>query len=266
MAGVDAADTATHTANGRAESDYAAFAADSELRDLRIGVARKRFTGFQPATDALLEQAVEVLRRLGAEIVDPADLPSADEMHGDGAELTTLFYEFKAGLNAYLQGRGETTDVHTLAELIRFNEVHAEQEMPFFGQESLVKAEEKGPLTDHAYLEALHRKLRLARDEGIDAVMNEHRLDALVAPTHATPWLIDHINGNRYLGGSSSSPAAVAGYPSISVPAGQVSGLPIGVLFFGRAWSEPVLIRIAAAFEAATRHRKPPQFRPTAIP
>ena len=163
---------------------------------------------------------------------------------------------------AYLKHRGANTPFHTLKDLIDFNEKNADKEMPYFGQELFLEAEKRGPLTDKEYLEALDRKYRLTREEGIDAVMNKHNLDAIVSPTDSPAWVTDLVDGDHFLGGSSQL-AAVAGYPHITVPAGQVFGLPVGISFFGRAWSEPVLLKIAYAFEQATKARKPPKFLPT---
>jgi len=173
-----------------------------------------------------------------------------------------LQYEFKAGVNAYLATLGPKAPVRTLAEVIEFNERNQERELPFFGQETLVKSQARGPLTDKEYLDALERCRRLSRAEGIDAVMDREQLDAIVAPSGGPAGKTDPVFGDRGVGGS-SSPAAVAGYPNITVPAGQVFGLPVGISFFGRAWSEPVLLKIAFAFEQATKARKPPQFLPT---
>jgi amidase len=198
------------------------------------------------------------MRALGAEIVDPADIPTAEALKEEPGEFEVLLYEFKTDLNAYLRQRGDPT-ISSLTDLIRFNEEHADAEMPYFRQELFVKAEEKGPLTDAHYRDTLARNHRLARDEGIDAVMTEHRLDALVAPTNGPPWPIDVVNGELHLG-SSSTPAAMAGYPIVTVPAGYAFGLPVGINFIGRAWSEPTLIRLAYAFEQATRVRQPPRF------
>jgi amidase len=256
LAGVDPNDIATSGGRGRASLDYAAGLDTASLRGARIGVHRKAF-GFHRDVDRIMEQALSVLKREGAALVDPANIPHAGEY--DETELTVLLYELKADLNAYLASLGPTAPVKTLAEVIAFNEAHAAEEMPYFGQELFLKAEAKGPLTDKAYLDALESNRRLARAEGIDAVMGEHRLDAIVAPTGGPAWLTDLLTGDHF-GGGSSTPAAVAGYPSLTVPAGFVFGLPVGLSFMGRAWSEPVLIRLAYAYEQATRVREPPRF------
>ena len=187
------------------------------------------------------------------------ELPHAGEY--DDAEFTVLLHEFKADLNAYLATR-TGVPIRTLEDAIRFNEAHRSEEMPYFGQEIFVMAQEKGPLTAQEYRDALATSQRMAGREGIDAVMSQHRLDALIAPTGGPSWPIDVLLGDRFLGGS-STPSAVSGYPAISVPAGYVSGLPIGVTFFGRAWSEPTLIRLAHAYEQATHARRAPGFLPT---
>jgi amidase len=179
--------------------------------------------------------------------------------------LEALCYEFKADLNRYLGGLGKDAAVHSLQELIAFNEAHPDQEMSYFGQELFYLAQEKGDLSSPEYVKLRKRVQQLARDEGMDATLNQHQLDALVAPTNGPAWLTDWINGDHYVGGNSSV-AANAGYPSITVPAGFVHGLPIGLSFFSRAFSEPLLIKLAYAFEQATRHRRPPQFLPHAVP
>lgn len=257
MTGVDPADPATEASRGKAERDYTAFLDADGLKGARIGVARKFF---QPGAvgEAALEAALAEMKRRGAELVDPADLPT----HGSIGSGQVLYYEFKAGLNAYLAGVDPNLPVHSLEELIAFNEKHKDREMPWFGQETLIRAQAKGPLTEKPYLESLERARRLSRTEGIDAVMDRHQLDALVAPSGGPAPVTDYVHGGRNVGGSSSA-AAIAGYPSITVPAGEVLGLPLGLSFFGRAWSEPVLLRIAFAFEQATKIRRAPRLRAT---
>ena len=197
------------------------------------------------------------MRDAGAVIVDPADIETATQI--DEPEYEVLLYEFKADLNAYLAGLGPEAPVHSLADVIAYNEANRERVMPYFGQEHMLMAQACGPLTEEKYLRALANCRRLARDEGIDATLAKHQLDAIVAPSGGPAWLTDYVNGDHYVGGS-STPAAVAGYPSITVPAGYVCGLPVGISFIGPAWSEPALIRYAYAFEQATQVRKPPEF------
>ncbi len=260
MCGFDAEDEATRDLAGRAPIDYASFLDRRGLAGARIGVPRKKLYGQSPAADAVAEEALTVMRREGAVIVDPADIASAGEF-GD-SEFQVLLYEFKADLNAYLAGLGSRTRYRTLADLILFNAKNRESEMPYFGQEIFEKAEAKGPLTDKAYVDALAKDLRLSRVEGIDKTMDEHRLDCLVAPTSGPASLIDLVNGGYGADGSSSLPA-IAGYPDITVPAGWHFGLPVGLSFFGRAGSEPTLLKIAYAFEQAARARRPPRFMAT---
>jgi amidase len=259
MTGVDPADPATEASRGKGHRDYAPFLEAGGLKGARIGVARKFF---RPGAvgESVVENAIEVLKREGAILVDPADLPTHGTL-GQG-EFEVLLYEFKTGLNAYLAGVDPKLPVHSLEELIAFNEKHKEREMPYFGQETLIRAQAKGPLTEKPYLDALEKCRRLSRAEGIDAVMNQHKLDALVAPSGGPAPKTDLVHGGRSVGGSSGA-AAIAGYPNITVPAGESFGLPLGVSFFGRAWSEPALIRIAFAFEQATRARRAPKFLTT---
>ena len=212
---------------------------------------------FNDAIAPLMGSLLEVMKREGAVIVDPVEIASIGKF--DKTELEVLLYEFKADLNAYLAVASSKTPVHSLKEIIEFNERNREKEMPFFGLDIMLKSEAKGPLTEQAYRDALELNHRLSRAEGIDGVMDAHKLDALVAPTAGPSWLTDHVTGDHDTGGSSSL-AAVAGYPNINVPAGFVFGMPVGVSFFGRAWSEPTLIKIAYAFEQATRARKAPRF------
>jgi amidase len=233
-------------------------AARAGVRSARLGVARN-MAGFHPRVDAVFEDALAALRDLGAELVDPADVPHATEL--EEPELEVMLYEFKTDLEAYLASLGGEAP-RTLAELIAFNEAHRDEEMPFFGQELFEKAQERGPDTEPAYREALATCGRLAREEGLDAVLNEHRLDAIVAPTNAPAWLTDHVNGDYDVGGN-SSPAAIAGYPSITVPMGFVAELPVGISFIGGSRREGALIGFAATFEQATSHRRAPRFLPT---
>jgi amidase len=206
-----------------------------------------------------MESALDALKREGAILVDPANIETSGKF-GD-SEFIVLLYELKADLNAYLARLDPNAPVKTLKDIIDFNEKNREKEMPYFGQDTFIKAEEKGPLTSQEYLDALSKNHHLARKEGIDATMDKNNLDALIAPTGGPAWIVDHVNGD-YFGGGSSTAAAVAGYPNITVPAGFISGLPVGISFFGRAWSEPVLIRLAFAFEQTTKIRKAPRFLP----
>jgi amidase len=256
MTGVDPRDPVTEESRGRSYTDYTQFLDANGLQGARIGVARG-FFGFHPGVDGIMEECIQEIRRLGAEIVDPAEVATHKQL--DDPELEVLLYEFKADLNAYLGGRGPDVPVSSLEEIIAFNEAHREQVMPYFGQESMLAAQSKGPLTEAAYLEALARCRQLARDDGIDATLREHRLDAIMAPSGGPAWLTDWVTGDHY-GGGSSSPAAVAGYPNITVPAGYLFGLPVGVSFFAGPYQEPALIRIAYAFEQATQVRRPPAF------
>jgi amidase len=256
MLGPDLRDSATA---GAEPIDPLAALDPARLPGVRIGVARN-MAGFHDRVDALFEDAVATLRDLGAEIVDPTDVPHATEL--DDPEFEVLLYEFKAGLEVYLAGRPGAA-VRTLAELIEYNSAHAETELAIFGQELLEKSAEKGPLTEPAYLEALATCGRLARDEGLDTVFREHRLDAIVAPTGAPAWLTDHVNGDHYLGGNTSA-AAVAGYPTVTVPMGMISGLPVGISFIGPAWNDASLIGFAYVFERETGHRRAPQLLPSA--
>ena len=246
----------------RSSFDAIPFLDRAGLRGARIGVARN-FCGFNPRVDAVFEASLAALRDVGAEIVDPAAIETAKQI--DEPEFEVLLYEFRADLDAYLAGLGPNVAVHSLADVVAFNEANRDAVMPHFGQEIMLLARERGPLTDEKYLRALAECRRLARDEGIDATLAKHGLDAIVAPSGGPAWLTDPVNGDHY-GGSSSTPAAVAGYPSITVPMGYVWGLPVGISFVGPAGSEPALIKYAYAFEQATQVRRRPEFAASVNP
>ncbi len=258
LTGADPEDEATAASAGKAQTNYEQYCDENGLQGARIGVARK-FFGFSDAVDALMEHSIDVMRKHGAVIVDPADIPTLGKF--DSSEMTVFMYELKADLNAYLAGLGPSSPVKTLKDIIEFNERNRDKEMPYFGQDLFLKSEAKGPLTEKEYLDAVAKNRQLARTEGIDAVMDKNNLDALVAPTGGPAWLTDLITGDHF-GGGSSNAAAVAGYPNINVTAGNIFGLPVGISFFGRAWSEPTLIKIAYAFEQATKARQVPRFLP----
>jgi amidase len=258
---VRAAGARSSTGGASGPPDYTNSLDPAGLRGARIGVARK-FFGFNDQVDKLMADAVEVLKRGGATVVDPADLPTHGKI--DAPEFEVLLFEFKADLNKYLASLSPGGEhPRTLKELIDFNERNRDREMPFFGQELFVRSEAKGPLTDPAYLKALRESKTLSQAQGIDALMGKNRLDAIIAPTGGPAWTTDLLNGDHFTGGS-STPSAVAGYPNVQVPAGYVYGLPVGISFFGRAFTEPKLIRLAYAFEQATRHRSAPRLPPTA--
>ena len=257
MAGPDPRDRATRAGAKRVLADYTPFLDAGGLKGARIGVARSLF-GTDKRVLALMESSLDAMKQAGAVLVDVELKPSDDF---GKSELEVLFFEFKADLNAYLRGRADVP-VRTMEEVIRFNEQNRERVMPYFGQERMEDAQEKGPLSSRKYLKALEKNHRLARKEGIDAAMRKHRLSAIVLPSGGPAWLIDLVNGDggRSWDTDSTSHAAVAGYPHISVPAGYIFGLPVGISFIGRAWQEGALLRMAYAFEQATRVRKPPRF------
>jgi amidase len=256
LTGADPADSATAASSGKSYTDYTQFCDPNGLKGARIGVARKYF-GFSDAVDALMEQSLDAMKKQGATLVDPADIETLGKF--DDTELLVFMYELKADLNAYLGRLGPDTPVRTLKDIIDFNDRNRQKEMPYFGQDLFLKAEAKGPLTEKAYLDALDKNHQFARTEGIDATMDKYHLDAIVAPTGGPAWLTDLVNGDHVAGGSSNA-AAVAGYPNINVTAGFISGLPVGISFFGRAWSEPALIGLAFAFEQTTKARQAPRF------
>ena len=260
LSGIDTRDATTMVNRSRGQIDYTRFLDPNGLRGARIGVARAKFFGYSDVTDKLVNDAIDAMKAQGAVIVDPANIETAGKF--DDSELDVLLYELKADLNAYLAGLGPTAPVRTLQNIIDFNENHRAQEMPWFGQELFIQAQAKGPLTDKKYRDALAKDLRMSRTDGIDATMRKHKLDAIIAPTGGPAWVTDPVNGDHF-SGASSTPAAVAGYPNINVPAGYSHDLPVGISFFGRAYSEPTLIKIAYAYEQATKHRRAPKFIPT---
>ncbi len=258
LTGIDSRDDATKASKSLA--DYTKFLDANSLKGARIGIHRKGF-GFSDAVDKLINNCIDIIKKRGAIIVDPADIPTAGKF--DDSELEVLLYEFKTDLNSYLTSLGPAAPVKSLKEIIDFNEQYRDREMPYFGQDLFIRAQAKGPLTDKAYRAALAKNRKLSRKEGIDFVMDKNKLDALIAPTGGPGWTTDWINGDHFTGGYSTA-SAVAGYPHITVPAGFVFGMPVGISFFGRAWSEPTLIKFAYAFEQATKARRAPLFRPTA--
>jgi len=260
LSGIDTRDSVTMLNRSRGQIDYTRFLDANGLRGARIGVARAKFFGYSDVTDKLVNDAIEAMKANGAIIVDPANIETAGKF--DDSELDVLLYELKADLNAYLAGLGPKASVRTLQNIIDFNETHRAQEMPWFGQELFIQAQAKGPLTDKKYRNALAKDHKMSRTDGIDATMKKYKLDAIVAPTGGPAWVTDLVNGDHFTG-ASSTPAAVAGYPNINVPAGYSHNLPVGISFFGRAYSEPTLLKIAYAYEQATKHRRAPQFIPT---
>jgi amidase len=260
MTGVDARDPVTSESAGRTAKNYTEGLVPGGLRGARLGVVRTKLFGYSRHTDQVIEDALKVLSSAGAVLVDPANITTLGEF--DDAEQLVMLYEIKADLFRYLTDLGAAAPIHTLADAIAYNNAHRDAEMPFFGQELFEQAEKKGPLTESAYVKALDRCRRLSRAEGIDRTMTTHRVDALVAPTNGPAGLIDLVNGDSG-GGGSSTPAAVAGYPHVTVPAGFALGLPIGLSFFGRPYTEALLLKFAYAYEQASKMRKPPEFKPT---
>jgi len=259
LTGVDPEDRYTADSQGKSHTDYTQFLDVNGLKGARIGVPRKYF-GFSDAVDGIMAEAMEVMRKQGATLVDPADIESFGKF--DDSELLVFMYELKTDMAKYLAGLGPPSPMKTLKDVIDFNDRNAKKEMPYFGQDMFLKAQEKGPLTSREYIDALEKNHRLARIEGIDAIMDKFKLDALIGPTGGPAWVTDLVNGDHFTGGSSNA-AAVAGYPNINVTAGSMFGLPVGISFFGRAWSEPTLLKLAYAFEQATMARQAPQFLPS---
>jgi amidase len=239
--------------------DYTSTLDVNGLRGARIGVARKLFKSYSAAGKRVQEEFLTAIKQAGATLIDPIELA---ELKADS--YLVMLYEFKAGLNAYFESLGPQAAIRSLKEVIEFNERNRNKELPWFGQETLIRAEGKGPLSEAGYLEAVAACRKSARTEGLDRVMDEHQLDAIIAPTTGPAHVTDLLYGDRDTGGS-TTPAAVSGYPSITVPAGEILGLPVGLSFFGRAWSEPTLLKLAYAFEQTTQHRRPPQFKPTIV-
>ncbi|WP_372947326.1 amidase [Mariniphaga sp.] len=255
LSGFDPNDAKTHIEKGEIFSDYTQFLNPEGLNGMRIGIATQ-MTGFHKGVTELFAQAVEVMKSKGAEVIN--EVTFEHQQKWGAAEWEVLLYEFKTDLNNYLQSH-PNVPVKSLEELIEFNKRNAGKEMPWFGQEIFELAQEKGDLTSEEYLKALEEAKRFTQKEGIDEVMDKFRLDAIIAPTNGPAWNIDWVNGDHF-SGSSSAPAAISGYPNITVPMGFVHGLPAGISIFGKAWSEPVLLKIAYAFEQATEHRKAPGF------
>jgi amidase len=256
LTGADERDPITVSSRTKGHSDYTRFLDAEGLKGARIGVARQYF-GFNDATDRLMKDAIALIKSLGATIVDPANIATNGKF--DATENDVLQFEFKAGINKYLANAPSSVKSRTLADLIKFNEEHRAEEMPYFGQEIFEQSEKRGPLTEKKYLDALAKNHRMSRTEGIDATMTKHQLDAIIAPTGGPVWTTDLVNGDHFTGGYSTA-SAVAGYPHITVPAGLAFGLPVGLSFFGGAWSEPSLIKYAYAFEQAAKARQRPKF------
>jgi amidase len=260
MTGVDPQDPATAASEGKGSADYTRFLDPNGLRGARLGIARKFFES-NASLDAFLNRCVDGLKKAGAVVIDPADLATYGQM--EGPEQQVLLYEFKDGINRYLARLPSSSPARTLQDLIAFNEKNRDREMPFFAQELFIQSEAKGPLTEAACLKARADCVRLSRQDGIDALVAKHKLDAIVTLTSGPAWFTDHVNGDRDTGGC-TTPAAVAGYPHITVPAGFYRGLPIGLSFFSTAWSEPTLLKLAYGWEQQMNARRKPSFAPSA--
>lgn len=260
LTGVDPDDAATTASSNNSLDDYTKFLKKDGLKGKRIGLL-KNLMGFMPEVDEIVIQAVADIEKQGAEVIE---IEGPDDKNFDGPSYQVMLYEFKDGLNKYLSSLGKDAPVKNLEELIEFNKKDA-IELKYFGQDIFEKAAKKGDLESKEYRESLDKMLKATREDGIDKLMNDNNLDALMAPTGSPAWKTDLVVGDHFVGGSSSL-AAIAGYPAVTVPAGFVDELPVGVSFFGRAWSEPTLIEIAYSYEQATKHRKPPKFLPTDKP
>ena len=262
LTGVDERDSATRLSKKRALSNYAKYLDLDGLKGARIGVARN-MAGSNPRITKIFELCIEVIKQLGAIIIDPANVPNFDKI--EQTELEVLHYEFKADLNKYLKTLDASVRVHSMADVIKFNEENSDRVMPYFGQEYLIAAQGKGSLSEKKYKDALAKNLRLTRKDGIDAALRKHKLDAIIVPAGVPARTIDLANGDASNSDmESTAPAAVAGYPHITVPAGYVFGLPVGISFFAKAWQEADLIKYAYAFEQATQYRRQPRYLPTA--
>jgi amidase len=257
LVGADARDPLSAQGVKNGQHDYTQYLRGESTRGLRIGVMRKGLFGQSGKIDAIIESALKDLAFLGMELVEPADIPAVGDIWP--LEKEVLFYEFKATLNGYLATLSERVQVKNLTELIAWNEKHRDEAMPFFGQDLFIEAEKRGDLTSKGYLDAVEKCRDLAKTRGLDTILDGQKLDALVAPTGCLPWPIDLVNGDNETF-SAASPPAVAGYPHITVPAGYSFGLPVGISFIGRPWSEPLLLRIAYAYEQATNARRAPRY------
>lgn len=262
LTGIDPRDAATKASTGHAEADYSKYLDATGLKGARIGVSRN-LAGFHPDVDNALDNAIAAMKSAGATVVDHADLDGVGKF--DDAELDVLLYEFKDGLNKYLASLGPSAPAKSLTDLIAWNEKEKALEMPWFAQELFLRADKKGPLTDAAYKSARAKCVTMSRAKGIDAALAKYKVDAIVFPSNQPAWVTDHLNGDHFTGGNTTF-AAVAGYPSITVPMGFVHGLPVGLSFVGTAWTEPKLIKLAYSFEQTTHARQSPKFYRTLEP
>lgn len=257
LTGVDARDAATSASEGHSHTDYTSFLDANGLAGARIGIVRSAM-GYHEGVDRVVEEAIAQLQRSGATVVDVENVITTDV--GED-ETNVLRYEFKDGVNKYLAGMPASVTVRTLEDVIAFNMANADTSMPYFGQETLIASQTKGELSAPEYIQSLANVRKASRADGIDKALKAQQLDALIAPAEGAAWTTDLVNGDRYISrGDGYGAAAMAGYPSITVPMGYVAGLPVGLCFFSGAWAEPVLIRLAYAYEQASKHRAAPQF------